>query len=105
MARKIKKPYPPEFREEIVKLYREGAKVTDLAREYEISKDSIYSWSKAAGFPETEDDDEEKTREALAAENRELKRQLKQMKMDQEILEKAAAWFAQKSSKKKPSDS
>lgn len=98
---KTRKPYPKEFRDKIVSLYVDGTRIIDLTREYGVSKDSIYNWVKAAGvYPDSKATTSELSREELEEENRRLKRKLKEMEVDQEILEKATAWFAQKTNKK-----
>ena len=41
---KTRKPYPPEFREQLVALVRAGRTPEDLAREFEPTAQSISNW-------------------------------------------------------------
>ena len=36
--------YPPEYRQQIVELYRAGRKFSELAREFEPSEQTIRTW-------------------------------------------------------------
>lgn len=89
---RTRRPYPAEFRNQIVEMVRAGRKPADLAKEFEPSLGSIKAWVKQADLDDglredglTTDEREELRR--LRHENRELKK-------DREILVKAAAWFA-----------
>jgi transposase len=44
MAIKNQSDYTDEFREQIVKLAKSGKPAPDIAKEYDISKTSVYSW-------------------------------------------------------------
>ena len=87
-------PYSPEFRRQMVELVRAGRSPDDLAREFEPSGHSIRAWVAQA-------DRNEGRREApadlTAAERDELtrlRRANKQLRLERDILSKAAAWFA-----------
>jgi transposase len=86
-------PYPPAYREQILRLHRSGRSVASLAREYEPTATTIHNWiKKSASDGESErplSDDER-------AELKRLRRKVEQLQMEREILEKATAWFAQK---------
>ena len=90
---KTRAPYPPEFREQMVALVRAGRSPEELSREFEPSAQSISNWVAQA------DRDEGKRKEGLTSAEREELRQLRkenrQLKLEREILSKAAAWFAQ----------
>lgn len=101
-----KKPaYPPEYRRRLVELARSGRSVDSLAREFEPSAASIRAWVKRADL------DEGRRQDGLTSADREelnrLRRENRELKMEREILKKAAAWFARESdsSPKKGSDS
>ena len=102
---KTRKPYPPEFREQMVALVRAGRSPEELSREFEPSAQSISNWVAQA------DRDEGKRKDgATSAEREELRRLRKenrQLKLEREILSKAAAWFAQETApnSKRSSDS
>ncbi len=84
--------YPPEYRQQIVELYRAGRKFSELAREFEPSEQTLRTWVKQA------DVDAGRRRDGLTTEEREelrrLRRENRTLKLEREILKKAAAWFA-----------
>lgn len=85
-------PYAPEFRLQIIELARAGRSAYELAEEFEPSYWTIRNWVKQA------DRDEGFSAEGLTTAEREELRQLRrdnrQLKLEREILAKAAAWFA-----------
>ena len=85
-------PYPPEFRRQMIELVRAGRSPADLAKEFEPSAQAIRNWVAQA------DRDEGRCSDGLAnAERSELarlRRENKQLRLEREILSKAAAWFA-----------
>jgi transposase len=87
--------YPEEFRREAVELYRSSDRSrAEVARSLGISDGSLAAWVKAAR-EEAEsglDADERAELERLRQENRELR-------MDREILRKAAAYFARETNR------
>ena len=89
---KTRPPYPPEFRQQMVELVRAGRGPEELAREFEPSAQAIRNWVHQA------DRDEGRRQDGLTSaerdELRRLRRELKQVKLEREILAKAAAWFA-----------
>jgi transposase len=84
--------YAPEFRRQMVELVRAGRSPEELAREFEPTAKSIRDW-----FAQ-EDRDEGRRADGLTSAEREelirLRRENKQLKLEREILSKAAAWFA-----------
>ena len=87
--------YSPEFRAEMVGLVRVGRSPESLGREFEPSAQTIRNWVKQAELDEglRSDGLTTKAREEL----RELKRENKRLRMERDILKKAAAWFARES--------
>jgi transposase len=85
--------YAPEFRRQMVELVRAGRKPSELAREFGCSAWSIGHWVVQADRDEGHSDGGLKTseREELAR----LRRENRQLRLEREILSKAAAWFAQ----------
>jgi transposase len=85
-------PYPPEFRREAVRLVREGAKISQVAADLGCSEVSLRSWVRQADL------DEGRRTDGLTSAEREelqrLRRRLKIVEQEREILKKAAAWFA-----------
>ena len=84
--------YPAEFRRQMVELVRAGRRPEELAREFEPSAQAIRNWVKQADL------DEGRRKDGLTSEERQelrkLRREVKQLRMEREILAKAAAWFA-----------
>jgi transposase len=89
---KTRPPYPPEFRQQMVELVRAGRTPGELAREFEPTAQAIRNWLKQADRNEGRRDDGVTTdeREELGR----LRRENRQLRMEREILAKAAAWFA-----------
>jgi transposase len=89
---KTRPPYPPEFRQQMVELVRAGRTPGELAREFEPTAQAIRNWLKQADRDEGRRDDGVTTdeREELGR----LRRENRQLRMEREILAKAAAWFA-----------
>ncbi len=88
-------PYPMDFRREAVELLRRSGKtVPQLAAELGISPQSLRNWARQIGVDEgraaglTSDEREELRR---------LRRELKVVTEEREILKKAAAFFAKES--------
>jgi transposase len=89
---KTRLPYPPEFRRQMVELVRAGRTPEELAKEFEPTAQSIGNWVRQA------DRDEGLRKDGLTTSEREeltrLRRENKQLRLEREILSKAAAWFA-----------
>ena len=85
-------PYPREFRQQMVELVRAGRTPGELAKEFEPSDQTIRNWVAQA------DRDEGRRSDGLTTQEREelarLRRENKQLRIEREILSKAAAWFA-----------
>ena len=90
---KSRKPYPPEFRDQMIALVRAGRTPEDLAREFGPTAQSISNWVVQA------DRDVGRRTDGLTSAERaeltQLRRENRQLKLEREILSKAAAWFAQ----------
>lgn len=88
-------PYPPEFRRQMVELVRSGRSPEELAREFEPSAGAIRNWVRQADL------DEGRRSDGLTSDEREevrrLRREVKRLRMERDILKKAAAWFARES--------
>ncbi len=85
-------PYPPEFREQMVALVRAGRTPESLSREFEPTAQTIHNWVKQDDLDAGRRTDGLTTAER--DELRRLRRENKQLKIEREILKKAAAWFA-----------
>lgn len=105
MMPKSRPPYAPEFRRRMVELVRSGRDPEDLAREFEPTAQSIRNW--VAQSERDEGVREDGLTTAEREELRRLRREVRLLREEREILKKAAAWFARESelSGRKPSDS
>lgn len=86
-------PHPPEFRRRAVELARERAKpVGQLAKDLGISESCLRNWMAQA-------DVDEGKREGLTTEERaeltRLRRENRVLKLERDLLSRAAAFFAQ----------
>jgi transposase len=98
---KTRPPYALEFRRQLVELVRAGRDPADLSREFEPSAQAIRNWvmqadlaegrrEKPAAATATESGLPTAEREELAR----LRREVRQLRLERDILSKAAAWFA-----------
>ena len=86
------RPHPPEFRRRAVELARERAKpISVLAKDLGISESCLRGWVARADVDEGR---QEGTTSAERAELVELRRKLRVSEMENEILRRAAAYFA-----------
>jgi transposase len=88
-------PYPPEFRQQMVELVAAGRRPSELAKEFGCHETSITTWVRQAraataslsSLPPT-------LHESERAELIALRKELRQIKLERDILAKATAWFA-----------
>ena len=85
-------PYPAAFRQQMVDLVRAGRSPDALSKEFEPTAQAIRNWVKQDDLDKGRRQDGLSTEER--AELRRLRRENRQLRMDREILAKAAAWFA-----------
>ncbi len=96
---KTRPPYAPEFRRQMIELVRAGRDPTDLAREFEPSSQAIRNWVAQADREEGRREAKPSVAEAALpiAERDELarlRREVKQLRLERDILSRATAWFA-----------
>jgi transposase len=87
------RPYAPEYRRRIVELARAGRSLSELAREFEPTVETIRQWVKQGALDEGLRSDGLTTDERLELTG--LRRENRVLREEREILAKAAAWFAQ----------
>ena len=95
--------YPPEFRRQLIELVRAGRTPEQLAQEFEPSAQTIRNW-----IHQAERDAGQRTDGLTTPEREELtrlRRELRQVKLEREILAKATAWFARETGTIPPSGS
>jgi transposase len=93
---KSRPPYSPEFRAEAVRLVcREGGTIAGVASDLGCSAESLRHWIKQADL------DHGRRSDGMTSEEREeltrLRRRVRILEQEREILKKAAAWFAKES--------
>lgn len=97
---KSRPPYPAEFRQQMVDLVHAGRTPAELAREFGCTAQSIINWvgqaAADAGHPLPGKD---VLTTVERAELSRLRRQVKQLQMERDILAKATAWFAARGEK------
>jgi transposase len=96
--------YPPEFRRRIIELAKAGRSLNSIATEFGIARGSVVKWIKQDDL-----DSGRRTDGLTTDEQRELtqlRRKVRDLEMERDILKKAAAWFARetKSIPEKSSD-
>ncbi len=99
-----KPAYPPELRQKILELARAGRSVASLGREFEPTENTIRHWIVQAARDAGIRNDGLTTDEL--AELRRLRREVRALREERDILKKAAAWFAQETGAvpRRPSD-
>ena len=85
-------PYPEEFRQQILQLVGAGRTPDELAAEFEPTAQTIRNWIKQAELDHGQRHDGLTSDEK--AELSRLRKENKQLRLEREILSKAAAWFA-----------
>ncbi len=87
------KPYPKEFRDDVVAVARKGqAPLAQIAKDFGISEGSLTNWMKAA---DVEDGKRPGLTEADRAELREAKKRIRLLEQENEVLRRAAAYLSQ----------
>lgn len=89
------KPYPKEFRDDVVRVARQrgpGVTLESVAEDFGIHAMTLSKWIRQAAI-----DAGEKTgvTSAEAKENRELRRRVKLLEQENEVLRRAAAYLGQ----------
>lgn len=87
------KPYPKEFRDDVVAVARKGqAPMSQIAKDFGISEGSLANWMKRADIEDGKrrgmtDDDRKELREA--------NKRIRLLEQENEVLRRAAAYLSQ----------
>jgi transposase len=91
----VPKPYPREFREDVIRVARNrepGVRIKDIAADFGISESCLTNWmtqaDRDAGVRPGPSSDEQ-------AESRELRRRVRLLEQENEVLRRAAAYLSQ----------
>ncbi len=92
---KSKPPYPPAFRAEAVRLVHSSDKsIPEIAKDLGIADQTLRSWVQQA---EVDEGLRDGLTTAERAELRQLRREVRTLRQERDILKKAAAFFARES--------
>ncbi len=89
---KSKPPYPEQFRREAVELVRQGRSIPDVAESLGMSGQSLRNWVRQDQLDRQERDDG--LTSAEREELRHLRKQVKRLEQERDILKRATALFA-----------
>ena len=96
-------PYPRELKDRLIEMVRAGRTPEELAEKFEPTAQSIRNWVAQA------ERDAGRRSDGLTTEEREelrrLRREVKTLREERDILKKAAAWFARETGSIPPKDS
>ena len=93
MGRRKRRRFTPEFKAEAVRMMTEtDAPVSQLARELGVSAKSLHEWFRDARPPQADPLTEDERTELIR-----LRRDIKHVRMERDILKKATAFFARQS--------
>lgn len=93
--------YPREFREDVIRVARSrepGVRLADIAADFGISESCLNNWLRSA---DVEDGVRAGVTSDERSENRELKKRLRLLEQENEVLRRAAAYLSQANLPKK----
>ena len=97
MEKRGRRKFTPEYKAEVVRLVRDGGKtIAQVSRELDLTESAVRNWVKQAKIDAGQGPAGALTT-AERAELVALRREAKQLRMEREILKKAAAFFAKES--------
>jgi transposase len=84
--------YPPEFKRDVVMVARRGdLSVPEVAADFGISEESVRRWKRQADIDDGVTEGQTSTEKAEIVQ---LRREKRRLEMENEILRRAAAYFA-----------
>ncbi len=89
------KPYPREFRDDVVRVARErdpGVTVEQIAKDFGVHPMTLFKWLRQAGV---EDGAKPGVSRSESAELREARKRIKLLEQENEVLRRAAAYLSQ----------
>ena len=87
------KRFPPEFKRDVVTVARRGdLSVAEVAVDFDISEESVRRWMKQADVDDGLVNGQTSTEQSEVVQ---LRRRMRRLEMENEILRRAAAYFAQ----------
>ena len=94
MSQKNQKDYTDEFREQIVKLVKSGKDISAIHKEYGLAKTTVYTWVRkhenSGSFREKDNRSKEESELIV------LRKENKQLRMENDILKQAALIMAKR---------
>jgi transposase-like protein len=95
--RRKRRAFTDEYRAEVVRLVEtSGKSISQIADDLDLTESAVRNWVKAA--QEGSASKAENQQPDLESENRDLRKRIKVLEMEREILKKAAAFFAKENS-------
>ena len=88
-------PYPQEFRDDVVRVARgreKGVTLAQIAKDFAIHEMTLSKWMRQAAVEDGETPGVTRTE---SAENRELKKRIRLLEQENEVLRRAAAYLSQ----------
>ena len=86
------KKFPPEFKADVVRVARRGdLSIAEVAHDFDVSQESVRRWMRQADIDDGVVDGLTSTEQAEIVQ---LRRRARQLEMENEILRRAAAYFA-----------
>ncbi len=96
MAKKtirVRRTFTPQFKLDAIRLVQQGRSVTEVARNLGIARSLLQRWIELERKPD-EGSPGKGSRPSEAEENRRLRKQLRDVTEERDILKKALAYFA-----------
>lgn len=88
-------PYPEEFRDDVVRVARnreKGVTLAQIAKDFGVHGMTLSKWLRQAAL---EDGEKPGVTRTESAENRELKKRIRLLEQENEVLRRAAAYLSQ----------